>query len=421
MGRSSVPSGFYEALGGLVLHALSHREVSVHNLRDLRELELLDDLHVQSALHGSNLELGGELLEPREDVLGDLIHGLLMLRLILGVLAALLGHCRRSTNRANQLPVDGHITHIRHGTISHQAIDDGFEVTEVVQPDTELGCGLTTHPTSDKEGLEFDRILGGGLIQLTGSLAPSTGRGSAVGGGIALDRRTAQELLILAQEADDEGVQIRVLRPLTPRLEAAHQLVDLTPVREGVGDRLRMGAFVGEIARRDDCLDRQLGPVQRVGLEQLEQGILQLGLGLIQLVDKEHHRLVDLPLDREEARSGVIHALVVGDEGEAQKIGGLEHGEVQVANPVALKLGGLLGHLGLADTGLAEDQGIAASADIETQNIHVRVIGNFDDTSQHLFSPLIPERIGGPPTVPSTQRTDAASDFRTLLLAIKSL
>lgn len=407
--------GGVEGPGGLVLHGLPDAEVGVHDLRDLRQLVLRDDLHVQSALHCGNLELGGELLEPGEDILSRLVHGLLMLRLILHVLAALLGHRACSTNRADQLAVDGHLPHIRQGTLRHQTIDDGLEDAVVLQPDAELGCGLTTHPTSDEEGLEVDRILGGGLVQLTGSLGPRARRGSAVSRGVTLDRRTAQELLILAQEADDECVQIRILRPLTPRLEGAHQLVDLAPVREGMGDRLRVGTLVGEVTRGDDGLDRQLGAVERVALEQLEEGILKLGLGLIQLIHEQDHRLVDLPLDREEARSGVIHALVVGDEGEAKKIGGLEDGEVQVADPESLINRRLLGHLGLADTGLAEGEHIAARADIESQDVHVRVVRDLNDASQHDYSLLKGSDRRGPPTAPPTQPTRRRLDFRRSL------
>lgn len=311
------------------------------------------------------------------------------LRLALGlvrpVLAALLGHSSHCADRADQLLIDRHLT-LRVGPIGHQLVDEGLDVAVVVQPHAELHGSCLPYSTGDEEGLEVDRVLVGRRVQVLGGEGPASRRAPGVRGGIPLDRGLREVLVVLAEEADDECVDVRALSPLAPGLERVLEAEHLAAVGEGVRDRLGVGSLVREVARGDDALDEHLATVERVALEQLQQGVLHLGLALVQLVHEQDDLLLDLPLDGEHLGRCVVDALVVVDEGESDEVGRLEDGQVEVVDRELLGLGRLDGHLGLADAGLTEAQEIAARADVVPEGGHVDILRDARNVRQHVGS-----------------------------------
>ncbi len=197
---------------------------------------------------------------------------------------------------------------------------------------------------------------------------------------------------MLAEEADDERVDVVLLGPVTPRLERVRQLVDLAPVRQRHADGLRECTLFRQVARRDDGLDVQLRAVDAVELEQLQKGVLQLGLGLVQLVDDEDELLAlgaGVVRSGKEFRRGVVHALLGRDDGKADEVGSLQNREVQVNGREARTDARLLSHFGLAGTGHSECEQVLARDDVEVQDVRVRRAIDFVDSSQHFRCPPV--------------------------------
>ncbi len=349
------------------LEDLADGDVRRHHARDALELELSDEFHAQRRLHRRELELRGDGLEPVEDRLGGLLdqRGPL-LRVLRGRSGRTLDRCDRS-DRHDELSVDRHLGDVGRSALVHQRIDDRLDVPVVFQPDSELHRALAADPSSDEQRLEVDAVRAGGAVQVARGERPGARRGPAVRGGVAVDRRPAQELLVLAQEADDQRVDARRLGPLAPGLERVGQLVHFAAVGERVAHRLRVRALVGQVARGDDRLNAQARAVERVALEELQKRVLKLWLRLVDLVDQEHHGPFDPPLDGEEPGPGVVNRLVVGDDGEAQQVGRLQDGEVHVVDREPLSFRSLHRHFGLSGPGLAEDHEVPARADVELQ------------------------------------------------------
>ena len=393
-----------------VLHRFSNIEVRFHDLGDLREVVLLDQLHVERALHGADLELSREILHPSEHVLGALLNvgrllGLLLLVLD-GTTAALSNHVH-SRNGADELLVDGHVVHGWVLPLLPQLVHERLDMPIIVQPCPELHSGGSSDTTRDEHALEVYRVdLGVRQVQLIGSLRPRPGGGAAVSRWVTLSARHAEVLLVLAEEPDDQGIDVELLRPIPPSLEGVRQGVDLAPVRERHRDGLAERTLVRQVARGDDRLDVHLRAVDAVELEQLKKWRLNFGFHFIYLIYDQHELLrIDLRIVlREEVRHGIVHALVGRDDRQTDEVRRFENAHVKIDVRICRTRTCLLSHLRLAGSGHAEHEQILAVCDVEVQHLLVGALVDAMNVGQHDFSSPV-DRLSVPPPQPDTTRS----------------